>query len=229
MDNRKLYTDEDSNIMSFKHCVVLNGIKLAIKRPDLLDRSILVRLKRLEENRRKSEEEINSGFDAAMPEIIGGVFDTISKAITLYPNVKLAELPRMADFAQWGYAIAEALGGYGERFIAEYKQNIADQNRLIAGANTLAQAVLLLMEEKHEVHTTIQKAFNELKRRANTDRGDRSFPIRENDLRGYLEELGPVLYSFGISVTFGAVRRNYGWTVKFTNCNVPAPELEAVG
>lgn len=223
MDNRKLYTDEESSIMSFKHCVVLNGIKLAIKKPDLLDRSILVRLKRLQPTQRKSEEEINSAFESALPEILGGIFDTISKAVALYPDVKLTELPRMADFARWGYAIAEALGGYGERFIAEYKQNIADQNNLIAGANTLAHAVLQMMENKSEWHTTIKKAYDELKKIANTDRGDRSFPVRDNDLRGYLEELGPVLDSFGVNVSFGTTRRNYGWTVKFTNSKVAEP------
>lgn len=217
MDNRRKYTDEESHIMSFKHCVILNGIKLAIKKPDLLDRSILIKLKRV---KAKDEIEINEGFQEALPEILGGVFDTLVKAMALYPTVEIEDLPRMASFAKWGYAIAEALGGYGSQFLQDYRNNIAEQNDLLAAGNSLAHAVLAFMENKPEVHTTIGKAYDELSRSVKTDRQDRTFPSRSKDLRPYLEELGPVLDSFGIRFEFGKVKTNIGWTVKFTNVNV---------
>jgi hypothetical protein len=221
MDNRKKYTDEDSHIMSFKHCVILNGIKMAIAKPDLLDRSILIQIGRFNLKRR-TDEEIDALFDEALPDILGGAFDALSKAMEIYPSVELDDLPRMADFAKWGYAIAEALGGHGRAFLEAYRDNIGDQNNLIASSNTLAHAVLKLMDGKREMHITIGDAYLELKKLAKTDKADPTFPNRDNDLRGKLEELGPVLDSFGIHVEFGTVKKNYGWTVKFTNTKVAA-------
>lgn len=217
MDSRKKYTDEDSNIMSFKHCVILNGIKLAVKKPDLLDRSILIRLKRV---KAKDELEINSKFERALPEILGGVFDTLVKAVELFPSVEIDDLPRMASFAKWGYAIAEALGGHGDQFLIDYRNNIAEQNDLIASGNSLAHAVLAFMDNKSEVTITIGKAHEELSKSVKVDKRDKTFPCRSKDLRPYLEELGPVLDSFGIRFEFGKTRNNYGWTVKFINMNV---------
>lgn len=41
----------------------------------------------------------------------------MSKAMKIYPDVKLDKMPRMADFAHWGYAIGEALGNLGQVFL----------------------------------------------------------------------------------------------------------------
>ena len=123
----------------------------------------------------------------------------------------------MADFAKWGYVIAEAIGGHGEQFIKDYAANIADQNDLIASGNKLCQAVLALMEDKALYPTTIGKAYDELKRLARTDNQDKSFPRRSNELRPHLEELGPVLDSFGIRFEFGKIKGAHGWSVTFTN------------
>ena len=154
MDNRKKYTDEESHIMSFKHCVILNGIKLAIKKPDLLDRSILVKLKRV---KAKDETLIDEGFSAALPEILGGVFDALSKAMALLPSIEVESF-RMASFARWGYAVAEALGGFGEQFLDDYRANIAEQNDMVAQANSLAHAVLAMMENRPEAAFTDRKS-----------------------------------------------------------------------
>lgn len=149
----------------------------------------------------------------------------MSKALALYPTITLEKLPRMADFAKWGYAIAEAIGGHGEKFLVDYAANIADQNDMIASGNKLCQAVLELMEDKASLSITIGKAYENLKRLAHTDAQDKSFPRRSNDLRPYLEELGPVLDSFGISVEFGKIRGAHGWSVKFTNSSIKTDQI----
>ncbi len=76
-----------------------------------MDRSILLHLERIDPIKRKDEEKLWKDFEEVKPEILGGIFDVISKAMSIYPSVKLSLLPRMADFGKWGYAIAEALGG----------------------------------------------------------------------------------------------------------------------
>lgn len=120
---RKLYSDDDDVFYSFKRCVSLNGINLQAYKADLLDRSILVQLERVPKDKRKYAEQLNKDFQDALPGILGGVFDTLSAAMKVYPDVDIKEVPRMADFARWGYAIAEVLGYGGKEFLRIYTEN----------------------------------------------------------------------------------------------------------
>jgi hypothetical protein len=156
-DIRKLYTDGDSNVMAFKNCVILNSLKMCIVRPDLMDRSLLLRLARLKKHGKDSL--INAEYSAALPEILGGMFDVLSKAIALYPKVQAITDFRMADFATWGYAIAEALSGSGKQFLLDYQQNRKNQNGFVAAGNTLCNAVLTMMNDKVQHVTDSQGTF----------------------------------------------------------------------
>lgn len=120
---RKLYSDDDDVFYSFRRCIVINGINLQAYKADLLDRSILVELERVPKDKRKYAEQLNNDFRTALPGILGGVFDTLSAAMKIHPNVIVKEVPRMADFARWGYAVAEVLGYGGEEFLRIYKEN----------------------------------------------------------------------------------------------------------
>jgi hypothetical protein len=43
------------------------------------------------------------------PRILGGVLDAIVGGLRELPSVNLADLPRMADYAEWGEAISRGL------------------------------------------------------------------------------------------------------------------------
>ena len=57
----------------------------------------------------------------SLPVILGGIFDVLAKALEIIPTVTLPKVPRMAGFAKWGYAIAEALNTAGEEFLINYE------------------------------------------------------------------------------------------------------------
>jgi len=75
----------------------------------------LISLERIPEELRREEEELWPQFEEVLPTILGGAFDILSRAMAIQPAVHLATKPRMADFAVWGYAIAEAAGWGGRR------------------------------------------------------------------------------------------------------------------
>jgi hypothetical protein len=54
----------------------------------------------------------------------------------------------MADFARWGYAIAEATGYSGEDFIEAYSRNIEVQHDEAIEANPVAQTIVEFMIER---------------------------------------------------------------------------------
>jgi len=48
---------------------------------------------------------------------------------------------RMADFAAWGYAISEAMGYKGEKFLEIYNRNLNSQNEEVLTNSLVALAV----------------------------------------------------------------------------------------
>ena len=199
---RQLYTDEGENIAQFRHVVILNSINLAIVNADLMDRSIILKLRRIDPLDRKPEHELWEAFEATRAHILGGIFDTVAKAMAIYPTVQVEHLPRLADFAKWGYAIAEALGKSGEQFLEDFSQNVKRQNESVVEKNVLCQAVLTLMAEGKPFLAKVGEAHATLKSIAKMDAKDETFPKLPHNLRAELDRLRPSLLEHGITYDF---------------------------
>lgn len=162
VQQRKLYTNADDYIFTFKRCITINGINNVANRSDLLDRSILFELERVSKDKRKELQKVYDSFEADKPLILGAIFDTLMKAMSIYPTVVLDKLPRMADFCRWGYAIAEALGIKGEQFLQEYEANQVVQNTEAINSDVVAFLVVEYMRYKDNWTGRISKLFSEL-------------------------------------------------------------------
>jgi hypothetical protein len=152
---RRLYTNDDAQLFSYRRVLCLSGISHTAERPDLLDRTILVTLQRIPKERRLDEATYWQKFEADLPQILGGSFAILAKAIALLPGTTVESIPqlrsfRMTDFARWGYAIAEAAGWGGPRFLAAYERNINRQHKEAVSASLLAQAILEFMADRDE-------------------------------------------------------------------------------
>jgi hypothetical protein len=167
---RELYSDEDDIIFVFQRVISLNGINLLISKPDLFDRSILFELERIPDKNRKDESLWLKEFEAAKPTILAGVFDVISKAIKIKPTIELLQLPRMADFALWGCAIAEAMGYSKDDFLRVYYKNIKNQNEEIMRTNILADILRIFMADKPNWEGSPSELFEALKTAAGNEK-----------------------------------------------------------
>jgi hypothetical protein len=125
---RKLYSDDDDIVYEYKRCLGFNGINLGLTEPDILDRSLMIELQRIRKENTKQETDIMAEFLKLRPKLLGNVFDTLVKAIKIKPTIQLSGLPRMADSAIWGEAIARAMGYKELEFISAYYDNIGKQN-----------------------------------------------------------------------------------------------------
>ena len=114
---------------------------IRVKDDDQLDRSILIELMRIPRDRRKLESQILSEFEQIKPKVLGYILDVLVKALQIKPNLRLNELPRMADFALWGEAISQAMGNKPLVFLNAYYENIGRQNIEAIEANPLGQAI----------------------------------------------------------------------------------------
>lgn len=159
---RELYTDDEDVIYRIQKTIALNGINQVVYKSDLLDRSILINLERIRPDQRKESQVFWTEFEEERPYILGAIFDVLVKALALYPTIKLDELPRMADFARWGFAISEAMGTNGSNFLEAYYQNIAIQHDEAIEANPVAQAIIEFMVDQNSWEGTAAKLYSVL-------------------------------------------------------------------
>lgn len=201
ISKRELYTDMEEVILSFRRCPMLNGINLVASRDDLLDRSLLFRLERIDESKRKTEFEFWQEFEQDRPYILGAIFDTLSKAMAIYSNVKLPALPRMADFAMWGYAIWEAIEpGSGQKFMAAYWRNIAQAVEEAIVSDIVGNAIVEFMADKDEWQGTASELLEALNELPSVNEKDKTWPKRPNTLARKLNRIKSALADYGILV-----------------------------
>jgi hypothetical protein len=139
---RKLYSDDDDIVYEYRRCLGFNGINVVLTEPDALDRSITMEHDRIVNEKRKTEEEINSEFQDLRAKLLGYIFDILVRVLQIKHSVKLQQVPRMADFALWGEAIARAMGYNDFEFINAYSDNIGKQNVEAIENNVLGQAIV---------------------------------------------------------------------------------------
>ncbi len=179
ISKRSLFTNGDEHIVSFRIVLGINGISLVVDKPDLLDRSILLELKPLAPENRQSEKNFWQEFEEKRPLLLGAIFDVLAGALKEYPKVELKALPRMADFACWGVAIARAMGLGDEAFFTAYKENIHDQHEEAVDANPIARCVLEFMANKNEWEsspTELLAELNDLAQRLKIDTKGKLWP-----------------------------------------------------
>lgn len=218
IQQRTLYTNDESSIFSVQRVLAINGINNVATRPDLLDRSILMELERISEDNRKELAEIQSDFEKAKACVLGGIFDTLAAAMKIYPSVKLDKLPRMADFAKWGYAIGEALeNGGGEHFLQEYAENRETQNAEAIANDPVAALILALMSVRNEWHGGAALLLHELRKIApenGVSTTVKSFPPDATRLSKRLNGIRSNLEAAGVS--FERYKSNGAAGIRFT-------------
>jgi hypothetical protein len=138
--HRTLYTDLEETYIEFCRPQILTGVDLIPTRSDLLERCLIVRLERISEEDRLTEEELEALTVDLLPGIYGALLDLLAVALRNLPTTKPARLPRMASFAQ--LCIAAGIPGFQEA----YTSNIETGNQAAVEASPLAEGILALLD-----------------------------------------------------------------------------------
>lgn len=200
ISKRQLYTDTDEIILSFYRCPLLNGINNVVTRDDLLDRSVLFQLERIDPEKRLEEAVLWEEFENDLPQILGAVFDILAEAMLVYPELDLKKLPRMADFARWGCAIAEAAGIGGNEFLAAYWSNIGSAVDEAIQADQVAAAIYDLMNEQNSWNGTATELLEKLSELPGVDANNKGWPKRPHILTRRINKMKSALAEVGIKV-----------------------------
>ena len=97
---RKLYTDSDLAVLTFKRCIILTSIDPGAMQGDLGDRLLLVDLERIGDESRRTEGELEAAYRDLRPRLLGGLLTAVARTLAALPAVRLRAMPRMADFAK---------------------------------------------------------------------------------------------------------------------------------
>lgn len=218
---RQLYSDAELAVFAFRRCVALNGIELGAVRGDLAERLVAVELERIPEDRRRTEHQMEQEWRDAYPSILGGLLDLAAGVADVMPSVRLASMPRMADFAVVAAAVDQLLGTRAlDRFM--------EQSRTMAEDSLTADSFLAAMVSA--LTTTFEGTAAELLAHVTptTDgwRRPTDWPKNPQQVSGRLRRNAPALRKSGWLVEDDGARNRDG--VKVWRVTPPATR-EGVG
>jgi putative DNA primase/helicase len=145
----------------------LTGINDVATRGDLADRTIVIRLEKISETDRRTDAELREAFAVAHPRILAALLDMVIMGLRRLEDVRKERrrLPRMADFAEWGFAVAPAIGWSAEDFANAYWANRNEAFEAAIEDDPIAQPILGLLENRPEPtwQGTTQQLWEKLK------------------------------------------------------------------
>ncbi len=122
ISGRKKYTDDEESLQVVKNPIMLNGITGFISQQDLLSRSVVLKLSKIDDTIRKTDSELKEEFIQDKAEIFGALLDTLSQVLHTLPNVNANNLPRMAEYGKIGTVLEDIMNWGKGNFLATYKQ-----------------------------------------------------------------------------------------------------------
>jgi hypothetical protein len=196
---RELYSDTDEILIDVQRPIILNGIDDIATRQDLIDRSLIINLEPIPEDKRKPEAEFWQSFNAKKPAILGALLDRLSRALLQLPSTHLKTLPCMADFAVWATA-AEPIEEKGT-FMRAYQDN--RQSAIESGLEGSPVATVLreVLDKTPQLEGTATELLNLLSQRADErTKMQGSWPKSAKGLSSQLRRLATALRVTGIEI-----------------------------
>jgi hypothetical protein len=197
---RQLYTDQDEILFDAQRPIILNGIEDIVSRPDLLDRSLRITLDPIAKTKRLPEHDIVARFVSERPKILGAMLDVMVRGLKRLPHTKLAELPRMADFAQWIVACEAGLWPDGA-FISAYTGNTDAALKELIDDELAGTVVMEFMENRKKWEGTSKELLKALALHAGEGvTRQKRWPQSPRGLSGVLTRLAPSFRRLGLEV-----------------------------
>lgn len=200
-NKRELYTNDTDVIYKIRRPLGINSISEIIDQPDLLQRGVIVQVQPISSNKRLSEKELWARFTADKAAILGGLFDILVQVLQIVDSIELSILPRMADFAIYGYAVAEVCGLGGRNFMEAYSDNQATQNAAILETQPMAEAIIAYLDEHSLFSGTSEEwlsNINVIALKHNINTQNPNWPKTASRFGKILPTLLPLLATHGI-------------------------------
>ncbi len=199
--DRRLYTNSDVFVLSFRRVIMLTSIDAGALRGDLGDRVVLVDLEPIPEGKRATESELDARYKKAHAQMFGALLDLVGNVLKELPLIVVKSSPRMADFARVLAAMDKVTGGRALEIYLGQSDRIAEA---VIDADEVAVALQDWMSTRNVWEGTTSELLEMLKMRewAVQRPLSRSWPKTPNAMGGRLKRLTPALKQVGIEVSY---------------------------
>ena len=199
---RRNYTDNDLMVLDFRRVVMMTSIDAGAMRGDLGDRLLLVDLEPIDDANRRSETELMDTYRNRHAELFGGLLDLLAKTLEILPEIQLATLPRMADFAKVLAAIDRVLGEPSSSLglYLHQRTRIAED---VVESDAVASAVRDFMRDRSEWSGPLGALLSKLDAMNHGEPGPGAlWPRTPRKLTSELKRVSPALLHLGIRCQF---------------------------
>ena len=214
MLKRTKYSNFDASVVSFKNCVLLNGIAIENARLDLRDRIVGFELPTLNK-KYVSAKAIEEEFDKKLPYILGQIFSVLSQAMQIYDDLEYVESPRLIDFFTWGRAIATVVFGSDKEFIEIFLRNKGFVFEDLVQQDPLAYALKLYLESIVKFpckanSTELYKKLMDIARTNHINMSSENWVSSSQELSNKLKKLIPAFRGMGYSINVDSSNKSNG-------------------
>ena len=210
---RALYTDDEEVVMEASRPVILTGIENPSVRGDLTDRSITIRLAPIADADRRTESDLMTAFQGAVPVIFGALLDGLAEGLRRYSNVRLERLPRMADFCKWAVACEGAYWPPGT-FMATYGDAQASATEDVLEASPVGQGLREWLDENRRFYGTATELLHRLNAHRQDEKSPRGWPYTGAVTGKQLTRLAPSLRKLGYTAELRRTKRGNFWRLE---------------
>jgi hypothetical protein len=190
---RRLYSDSDLSVLSFRRVVALTSIDAGALRGDLGERLLILDLEVIDDTRRRDERELRAMYDKGRPAMLGALLDLLSKVLQVLPEVQLESRPRMADFARVLAAMDRVLGTDAlQHYIGQRVRVAAD----VTASDPVGEAIIAFLDKTPEWYGRLK----ELLPLITPSEKVQGWPQSECALAGRVRRLMPALALQGIQI-----------------------------
>lgn len=205
---RKLYTDSEIAVTSFRRVIILTSIDHGSLRGDLGDRLVRVDLEFIDPKARRAEAELLAAFREHHAAILGALLDVIVAVLRELPTVEVDSLPRMADFARVLAAMDMALGTDA---FTQFMAQAGKIHRDVVEDDAVATAVMSFMNAR----TTFSGTAKDLLAAITPTPPPKDWPKNARALGGHLRRVMPALRALGVNITAPAKNdKTRTWTIE---------------
>lgn len=219
---RRLYTDGDIAVLSFRRVVFLTSIDTGALRGDLADRLVSVMLERIDDARRLTEAKLKPRYREKLPRMMGGLFDLACRVLKQLGTLEETPLPRMADFGRVLLAMDRELGTDSmAKFLAQRDLIASD----VVDDDPVGPLLIALLEQQPEFVGNMKELDARLRQQGEPGPG---WPKTARGLSGAIRRLAPALSRRGIEVTPPAMNdRTRRFTLRSTARTARPPGTDA--
>jgi hypothetical protein len=200
--DRALFTDDDVVVLSFRRAIVMTTIDAGAMAGDLGERLLVVEPPLIPQSKRRSEQEVQARYEEARPTILAALLDLLSKVLAVLPDVHLASMPRMADFARVLAAVDEVMGW---STLDAYMSHADSVSADVLASDPFGQAVLDFVTERGTWTGTVTELLTALE---TPEPRPKRWPNGVSQGGGHVRRLAPALRDRGIDVTEDRVGKN---------------------